>query len=232
MKSALIANFAGGVGRTSVTHCLATAMAEYGKRVLAIDADPSAMLTFLCGVENPRYSTGELFDGSQKLENIAVKTAERFSLVPSASRLLHTEFKTLDLLRAELSEFDYVLIDSPGGPNSLIGPLLELVDDVIVPVDGSIHSVRGALNLLDFHRKSAKKPKVRALENRATNWQPELKANFTADFKVFDVSICEGAEMQLAQTSTKSVLTEFPHSQVASDFRELGYLLLEEIGLL
>ena len=232
MTSTLIANLAGGVGRTSVTHCLATAMAEYGKRALAIDADPSAMLTFLCGVENPRYSTGELFDGSQKLENIAVKTAERFSLVPSASRLLHTEFKTLNLLRAELNEFDYVLIDSPGGPNSLIGPLLELVDDVIVPVDGGIHSVRGALNLLDFHRKSAKKPKVRALENRATNWQPELKANFTADFKVFEVSICEGAEMQLAQTSTKSVLTEFPHSQVASDFRELGYLLLEEIGLL
>lgn len=232
MKSALVASLAGGVGRTSITHCLATAMAEYGKRALAIDADPSAMLTFLCGVENPRYSTRELFDGSQKLENIAIKTAERFSLVPSASRLLHTEIKGLDSLRVELNEFDYVLIDSPGGPNSLIGPLLELVDEVLVPVDGGIHSIRGALNLLDFHRKSAKKPVVRALENRATNWQPDLRANFSADFKLLEVSICDGAEMQLAQTSTRSVLTEFPQSQVASDFRELGYLLLEEVGLL
>lgn len=78
MKIALIANLAGGVGRTSITHSLATAIAEYGKRALAIDCDPSATLTYLCGVENPRFSTRELFDGEQKLENIAVKSEERF----------------------------------------------------------------------------------------------------------------------------------------------------------
>jgi cellulose biosynthesis protein BcsQ len=230
MKIALIANLAGGVGRTSITHCLATAIAEYGKRTLAIDCDPSATLTFLSGIENPRFSTRELFDGEQKLERIAIKSSERFSIVPGASRLLYTEFSNLNNLRAEFNEFDFVLIDSPGGPSALIAPLIELADEVIIPVDGSIHSVRGALNLLDFIRKSPKKPEVRALENRAVTWDPELKANFTADFKLFEISISSDSALSESQLSTRSVLSEAPHSQISSDFRELAYLLLEEVG--
>ena len=232
MKIALIANLAGGVGRTSITHSLATAIAEYGKRALAIDCDPSATLTYLCGVENPRFSTRELFDGEQKLENIAVKSEERFSLIPGASRLLYTEFSHLKNIKTELSEFDFVLIDSPGGPSSLIAPLIELADEVIIPVDGSIHSVRGALNLLDFIRRSPKKPQVRALENRALTWDLELKANFAADFKLFDISVCDDKALNEAQLSTRSVLSHSPHSQISSDFRELAYLLLEEVGAL
>jgi chromosome partitioning protein len=232
MKIALIANLAGGVGRTSITHCLATAIAEYGKQALAIDCDPSATLTFLCGVENPRFSSRELFDGEQKLENIAVKSGERFSLIPGASRLLYTEFSHLKNLRAELNDFDFVLIDSPGGPSTLIAPLIELADEVIIPVDGSIHSVRGALNLLDFIRRSPNKPQVRALENRARTWELELKANFTADFKLFEIAISNDNALCEAQLSTRSVLSEAPHSQISSDFRELAYLLLEEVGAL
>ncbi len=232
MKIALIANLAGGVGRTSITHSLATAIAEYGKRAIAIDADPAATLTYFCGIENPRYSTRELFDGDQKLENILVKTSERFSLIPGASRLLYTDFSALKNLKAELSEFDFVLIDSPAGPNSLIAPLIEIADEVIIPVDGSIHSVRGALNLLDFIRRSPNKPLVRALENRVIAWDPELKANFSADFKLLEISIGIDNALGVAQLSTRSALSEAPHSQISSDFRELAYLLLEEVGAL
>lgn len=232
MKGILVANLAGGVGKTSIVHSLATAITEYGKRALAIDADPAATLTFLCGIENPRFSARELFDGEQKLENVAVKSGDRFSLIPGASRLLYAEFGGLKELKESLSEFDVVLIDSPSGPNSLIEPLVELVDDVIIPVDGSIHSVRGALNLLDFIRKSSNKPQVRALENRSIAWDQELRANFLADFKVVDVPISNDPMLNAAQLSTRSVLSESPHSQIASDFRELAYLLLEEIGLL
>jgi len=232
MKSILVANLAGGVGKTSIVQSLATAITEYGKRALAMDADPAATLTFLCGIENPRYSTREFFDGDQKLESVAVKSGDRFSLIPGASRLLYTEFGGMKTLKEALSEFDVVLIDSPSGPNSLIAPLVELADDVIIPVAGSIHSIRGALNLLDFIRKSSNKPQVRALENRSGTWDQELRANFLADFKVLDIQISNDSTLSAAQLSTRSVLSESPHSQIASDFRELAYLLLEEIGLL
>lgn len=232
MKLILVANLAGGVGKTSIVHSLATAITEYGKRALAIDADPAATLTFLCGIENPRYSTRELFDGDQKLENVVVKSGDRFSLIPGASRLLYTEFAGAKSLRESLNDFDVVLIDSPTGPNSLIAPLVEMADEVIVPVDGSIHSVRGALNLLDFIRRSSNKPQVRALENRSITWDQDLRANFLADFQVLEILINNDPTLNSAQLSTRSVLSESPHSQIASDFRELAYLLLEEMGLL
>jgi len=232
MKLILVANRAGGVGKTSIVHSLATAITEYGKRALAIDADPAATLTFLCGIENPRYSTRELFDGDQKLENVVVKSGDRFSLIPGASRLLYTEFAGAKSLRESLNDFDVVLIDSPTGPNSLIAPLVEMADEVIVPVDGSIHSVRGALNLLDFIRRSSNKPQVRALENRSITWDQDLRANFLADFQVLEILINNDPTLNSAQLSTRSVLSESPHSQIASDFRELAYLLLEEMGLL
>lgn len=232
MKKILLANLAGGVGKTSIVHSLATATAEYGKRALVIDADPAATLTFFCGLENPRFSSRELFDGSQKLENVIVKTVDRFSLVPGASRLLYSEFGGLDSLRQELNDFDLVLIDSPSGPSSLTAPLIELAEQVIVPVDGSIHSVRGALNLLDFIRKSANKPHVRAVENRLIAWDKELQSNFVADFKLIEVPISNDPALSSAQLSTRSVLAESPHAQISSDFRELAYLLLEEVGLL
>lgn len=232
MKIILVANLAGGVGKTSIVHSLATAITEYGKRALAIDADPAATLTFLCGIENPRYSTRELFDGDQKLENVVVKSGDRFSLIPGASRSLYAEFAGAKSLRESLNDFDVVLIDSPTGPNSLIAPLVEMADEVIVPVDGSIHSVRGALNLLDFIRRSSNKPQVRALENRSITWDQDLRANFLADFQVLEILVNNDPTLNSAQLSTRSVLSESPHSQIASDFRELAYLLLEEMGLL
>lgn len=232
MKKFLIANLAGGTGKTTTVHSLATAIAEYGKRALVIDADPGAALTFLCGVENPRYCTRELFDGGAKLENTIVKTADRFALVPSASRLFHTDFKGLARLHEELGEFDTVLIDSPTGPSALTAPLIDFSDEIITPIDGSMLSIRGALNLRDFQSKSVKKPPIRLLENRMNPWDEQLRAAVMEDFKFLGIAIRRDESILAAQLSTRSVLSEFPHSEMASDFRELGYLLLEEIGLL
>ena len=135
MKKILVANLAGGTGKTTVVHSLATAFAEYGKQALAIDADPGAALTFLCGVENPRYSSRELFDGAVSLENAVIKTADRFSLIPSASRLFHTEFKGMEKLENQISQFDVILIDSPTGPSTLTTPLIDFANQIISPID-------------------------------------------------------------------------------------------------
>ena len=45
MKTVAIANRKGGVGKTTITHHLAGALAELGRRVLLIDYDPQASLT-------------------------------------------------------------------------------------------------------------------------------------------------------------------------------------------
>jgi hypothetical protein len=87
------------------------------------------------------------------------------------------------------------------------------------------------LNLRDFVSKSAAKPEIRILENRMLPWDEELRLAVTEDFKFLSVAIRRDDAMQAAQLSTRSVLSENKNSEIASDFRELGYLLLEEMGL-
>ena len=44
-----IANLAGGTHKTTAAHSLSVATVEYGKKVLLIDLDPRAELTFNVG---------------------------------------------------------------------------------------------------------------------------------------------------------------------------------------
>ena len=77
MKCVVIANTAGGVGKTTTAHAIAVAAVEYGKKVLLIDADPAGTLTFCCGVENPRVTTLEFLSDSFSLDASAIKSVER-----------------------------------------------------------------------------------------------------------------------------------------------------------
>ena len=87
MKCIVVANTAGGVGKTTSAHSIGVASAEYGKKVLLIDADPAGTLTFCCGIENPRVTTLEFLSGSFSLPASTVKSSERFTLMPASSRL-------------------------------------------------------------------------------------------------------------------------------------------------
>ena len=89
----VLASFAGGVGKTTLTHALAVACAEFGKKALVIDLDSSGALTFKLGHERTR-------------ENV-ITCSERFDLRP------HTATDSLATLIAEIPEkYDLLLIDS------------------------------------------------------------------------------------------------------------------------
>lgn len=231
MKSILVANLAGGTGKTATAHSIAVAAAEYGKNVLAIDADPSAALTFLSGVENPRMTSAELFNGECQLDLAAIKTVDRFSLVPSASRLALIKAADWKAIRSSWSGFDLVVIDSPTGPNPITLSLIELADLIIAPMTRSMLAIRGVLNLRDLVMQSASHPEIRVLDIELTSWDEELRELLSADFKILDPIIRNDVAMVLAQSGGRSTLSLSPQSEAAADYRELTYSLLEEMGL-
>ncbi|MEY3710945.1 MAG: hypothetical protein RLZZ99_766 [Actinomycetota bacterium] len=231
MRTILISNLAGGTGKTTTAQSIAVAAAEYGKSVLAIDADPSAALTFLNGVENPRLTAAEYLQGECELNLALIKTVDRFSLVPSASRLALAEVKDSNRLKSSWSDFDIVLIDSPTGPHPITLSLIELADLVIAPVTRSMLSLRGVLNLRDLVQQSSNRPEIRVLDIELNEWDPELKELLSSDFKFIEPAIRNDVAMVTAQSGGRSTLSLSPQSNAAADYRELTYSLLEEIGL-
>ena len=236
MKIVTVANTSGGVGKTTTAHALAVAAVEYGKKVLLIDADPAASLTFCCGIENPRVSSMEFLNGEFSLDSAILKTTERFSFLPSSTRLSSLNIDdalAMEPLKAALKDFDLVVVDTATGPNRLATYFLAVSDLVAIPTTTEILSVRGALHAKDFATSSGYQGALYLLVTKQSApidsaVETSLKSNFT----VLEPAIRADASIPQSQESGSSVLTRHPQSGVAADYREITYSLLELLELI
>jgi cellulose biosynthesis protein BcsQ len=201
-----VANFAGGVGKTTLAHALAVASAEYGKKALLIDLDSSGALTFKLGHERTR-------------ENL-INCTERFDLRP------HSATDSLIALLTEIpSKYDLVLLDTPAFLTSELEQTLKLAKLIILPVRESIHSLRGALAVLKITSAPCKALPY-FLENNS-----ELAKLITNELDLLDGRISIAPEVLAAESKTVSVLTDSKNSEVAQQYRDATYSLLEELAI-
>jgi chromosome partitioning protein len=155
-----VANQKGGVAKTTTTHTLGIALSALGERILLVDLDPQACLTFSLGLD-PDGMLVTLHDvllGRNKAEEVLVDVAG-LSLLPASIDLagseLHLLTKTgrehgLDrAIRPLLDRFDTVLIDCPPSLGVLTVNGLTAADEVLVPLQCEALSHRGVAQLLD-----------------------------------------------------------------------------------
>jgi chromosome partitioning protein len=155
-----IANQKGGVGKTTTVHALGDALAERGRRVLLVDLDPQACLTYSCGVDADGLdgSLHEVLLGKLRAADVLVKLGA-VHLLPStidmAGSEVHLMTKTgreyalqraLEPLR---SDYDVVLIDCPPSLGILTVNGLTAAHEVLVPLQCETLSHRGVGQLLE-----------------------------------------------------------------------------------
>jgi len=201
-----IANFAGGVGKTTLAHAFAVASAEYGKKALLIDLDSTGALTFKLGHERTR-------------ENL-ISCSERFDLRP------HSATDSLAALLSEIPDkYDLVIIDTPPLLTADLDQILKLARSVILPVRESIHSLRGALAVL----------KITSAPCKALPYYEDSKAELAQiisdELDLLDGRISIAPEVLAAEAKTVSVLTDAKNSEVAQQYRDATYSLLEELNI-
>jgi chromosome partitioning protein len=202
----VIASFAGGVGKTTLTHALAVACAEFGKKALVIDLDSSGALTFKLGHERTR-------------ENV-INCSERFDLRP------HTATDSLISLIAEIPEkYDLLLIDSAPLFTPELAEVLKAAQLVIAPVRESIHSLRGALAVMKITSAPFKALPYFAAESS------ELAKMIAAELNLIDGEISIADEVLSAEPKTISVLTDDKNCNVAQQYRDAAYSILEEVKI-
>lgn len=151
-----IINFKGGVGKTTTTHCIGSGLTLQNKKVLLIDTDPQASLTFTALSETPKLTIKDILVDQKNINDVIIET-ENFDLIPSnlilnlAERQLNSKFGTEKLLKKALNKlektYDYIIIDCPPSMNLFTINALYASDYVLIPCETELLALDG-LNLL------------------------------------------------------------------------------------
>lgn len=219
-----IANTAGGSGKTTLAHALSVAFAEYGKKVLLIDLDPRAFLTFRVGRENSRQCISDFLQGSLKFEDLD-SHSERFDFISSDSRsgFGFSEIELRSLINSLPKEYDVIVIDTPSDVNAGLIAALKITDLVLIPYSQSVHHFRG-IEQIQKLAPDAKKSLLRIGDETDVSDQFNLWSHL-------DGGCSRALEIAEAELTEESVLTTAKNSQIAREIRESAYSVLEELGL-
>jgi chromosome partitioning protein len=172
MKTLVLANQKGGVGKSAVATLLAHYLRQQGQRVLAIDLDHQA--NFSQPLRLSRRATLAGFGADRLLtEPAAALPAADFVLVPGDPRLLmlerqpdkHNVFATNlhRFLPAQASRFDVCVIDTNPNPDIRVIAALASADFVLSPIQLNQEAMAGVGGLLNHDRVGVRK--IKALLN-------------------------------------------------------------------
>lgn len=150
-EAIVITSGKGGVGKTTTTANIGTALAAAGKKVVLVDGDTGLRnLDVLMGLENRIiYTLVDVVENKCRLKQALIKDKKfnNLFLLPTAQTRDKNAISTEDMLKLinELKEdFDYIIIDCPAGieqgfENSVVG-----ADRAIIVVNPELTSVRDA----------------------------------------------------------------------------------------
>ncbi len=164
-KIIAIANQKGGVGKTTTAINLAACLAEAGKKVLLIDADPQANATSGLGVD-PRQASVSIYECL--VDDYPVKGSEQdtcvegLKIISSRIDLVGAELELINkpqrdkVLRNALQpvkdDYDMILIDCSPSLGCTTVNALTAADSVIIPVQAEYFALDGITQLLNTIR--------------------------------------------------------------------------------
>lgn len=161
-KVIVITSGKGGVGKTTTTANIGTALADLGKSVCVMDMDIGLRnLDILMGLENRVvYNLVDVVEGSCKIKQALVKDKKfpNLCLLPAAQtrdKNSVNEEQIKNLVEDLRKMFDFVVIDCPAGIESGFQNSIAGADQAIIVVTPEMSSVRDAdriVGLLEARR--------------------------------------------------------------------------------
>ncbi|AVX40814.1 chromosome partitioning protein (plasmid) [Carboxydocella thermautotrophica] len=167
----------GGVAKSTSTANLAAVLVQYGKKVLVIDIDPQANLSYALGI-NPITAEGKsvynfLFEDEIDYSDLIKETKSGIDIIFSHENLYAAEmkfyrlmsegytiadltFKLKEKLQPIRDDYDYIFIDCPPSLGMLTINAFIASDSVLIPLGCDIFSLTGLRLLLENIERTKK----------------------------------------------------------------------------
>jgi CO dehydrogenase maturation factor len=241
----------GGVGKTTISAALARIFADQGRRVLAVDSDPSMNLHTSLGLENPT-PVSELKDlikdraviaeGIFNLNPRVDDIPERFSSAKGSLRLLamgsvkgggqgcicpESTFLKALLRHLVLDTGDLLVLDTEAGMEHLARGVAEGFDLMLIVTEPTRNSIETANQVHGLSREIGIK-KALGVGNKVLSRDQE---EFIKENLDFECTAFVPFDETVAQADMEGVpLAGFQDSKALEAIRSLGESLLREYG--
>lgn len=224
----------GGTGKTTVVANLGTALAQLGKKTIALDADVTmANLGLILGLEGKKITLHEVLSGKKKAKQAVYNGPAGLKVVPCGMSLNGVQKVKLERLKKAVlglaANADFLLVDSPSGMGHDSITALAVAQEAIFVVTPNFASVLEAMKIKRVvERLHAKSPKL--IINRASGERtdlPQKEIESILELPVLGV-IPEDIEVKHAIALGEAVVVRSSKAPAAKAFKKLAATLLNQ----
>ncbi|MEZ7197154.1 ParA family protein [Pseudodesulfovibrio karagichevae] len=246
MRIIAVLNQKGGVGKTSTAVNLGAALARQDRRVLLLDLDPQAHLTYSLGImahQLPR-TMGAVLMRECPLDAVTMEVGP-LNVVPASVALAGTEVDLASVqgretrLRdalSQASDHDFAIIDCPPNLGMLTLNAMVAAGELLVPVQPEFLALQSLGKLMETVKaiREGWNPGLALSGILMTRYQKTRKLNREIRRKIRDyfgdalleTTIRDNISLAEAPSFGQDIFTYKPRSHGAADYRNLALELL------